>query len=100
LGKIVKAADDIHIRPGSHRAAEDDIASARQGLAKALHDGFKSATPHEHGMPHGGLLEELQITGQMPGKTAVLANDAVLRHRGDGDKLGRSRVGCAHAYGL
>jgi hypothetical protein len=39
-------------------------------------------------MTQRGILEELQVFRQMPGKFSAAADDAVGSHGGDGDKLG------------
>ena len=72
-----KDTDAIHSFQGS---AEYPIFTTGQGTGKRF-PGFSS---HQEDMPHGYLLEPLEIIWQTPGQVAILANDPVLRNGGYG----------------
>lgn len=61
----------------SEGSAEDNVTSSGQNPRERV----EGLAPHEDGMIEGGALEELEVFGQVPGKSAVTTDDAIAGHR-------------------
>ena len=71
---------------------DDDVAASRQGAA----DRVVSPAAHDDSMAVGGLLEVFEVFGDVPGKSTVLADHGVARHRHNQSERGQARPSVRH----
>ena len=78
--RLIGRSRDAHAIPSELRVArQHDARAPRQGPA----DGFVCAATHDERLAQGQLANVLQVVGQAPGESAILADDLVAIERDD-----------------